>query len=438
MSKQESESMFKLSEGIEEYFLSNELQVILKPSKTSSSVSTWIFYRVGSRNERPGVTGASHWCEHMLFKGGGKLAKGDVFNLISTEGGRNNAFTDHDLTAYYETLPKNRLDLGLFIESERMANSAFDPAEVESERHVVISEREGAENQPPYLLREEVYATAYHVHPYTWPVVGWKSDLQTMTRDDLYQHYTKYYHPNNATLVVTGNFEIDYAKSRIDALFSRIKEGNKPPRNVPFPEPEQKGERTTRIVAPGTLNYLAIAYHIPETIHKDTPALLVLSAVLGGWRGLIGFFGERFVPKTNRLYRSLVEGKIATEVNTYFQVSVDPGLLYFELPLLPSTKLEDAKRTFFSEIEKAKDASPTPDELRIAFNQIRSWHAYENDGVTLQALSLGFMEVIKKKDLADTLVNQALSTSPEDVQRVATKYFSERNRTVGEYVCEGQ
>lgn len=436
MGQQKSDSVFRLTEGVEEYFLSNGLQVLLRPVKSSNSVSTWIFYRVGSRNERPGITGSSHWCEHMLFKGGGKLAKGDIFNLVSSEGGRNNAFTDHDVTAYYETLPKKRLDLGLFIESERMANSAFDPGEVASERQVIISEREGSENHASYQLREEVYSTAYHVHPYTWPVVGWKSDLVAMTRDDLYQHYRRYYHPNNATLVVTGNFEIHEAKSQIDSLFSKIKAGEKPPRNVPSQEPEQKGERSTKIVAPGTLDYLAAAYHIPETVHDDTPALLVLSAILGGWRGLIGFFGDRFVPKTNRLHKRLVEGKIASEVNTYFPVSIDPGLLYFDITLLPESNLNEAKSALFSELERAEDVPPSESEMKVAFNQIRSWHAYENDGIMLQALSLGFMEVIQRKELGDKLILDALSVKPEDVQRVAKKYLSGKNRTVGEYIRE--
>ena len=155
------QDIFRVSNGVEEFFLENGLQVLLKPNPDSSAVSTWIFYKVGSRNERPGITGASHWCEHMLFKGGGKLGKGDVHTLVSAEGGRNNAFTDHDITAYFETLPKSKLELGLFIESERIANSEFDSKEVDKERHVIISEREGSENYPTYQLREEIYSLAY-------------------------------------------------------------------------------------------------------------------------------------------------------------------------------------------------------------------------------------------------------------------------------------
>ncbi len=158
-------SEFELISGLEEHNLDNGLRVLLKPVPTSTVVSTWIFYRVGSRNESPGVTGCSHWCEHMMFKGGGKLGKGEVHTLVSNEGGRNNAFTDQDLTAYFETLPKESFETALFIESERMRNSAFDPKEVESERQVIISEREGSENYPTYLLREELYAMSFRMHP---------------------------------------------------------------------------------------------------------------------------------------------------------------------------------------------------------------------------------------------------------------------------------
>ena len=229
MSKNILKSSFNLLEGIQEFRLENGLQVLLKPVPSSSVVSTWIFYKVGSRNEKLGNTGASHWCEHMLFKGGGKLGKGDVHTLVSSEGGRNNAFTDHDVTAYYETLPRDRLDLGLFIESERMSNAAFDPQDVESERQVIISEREGSENYPQYLIREEIFATAYHQHPYMWPVVGWKADLRNMTRDDLYHHYKRYYHPNNAILVVCGNFDQEKTSAEITNLFSKIPAGE----NIP-------------------------------------------------------------------------------------------------------------------------------------------------------------------------------------------------------------
>ena len=425
---------FKLADGLKEFTLENDLQVILKPVEASRAVSTWVFYSVGSRNERPGITGSSHWCEHMLFKGGGKLGKGDVHNLVSTEGGRNNAFTDQDLTAYYETLPADKLETGLFIESERMANSAFALSEVQSERQVIISEREGGENYPSYQMREEIYASAFHIHPYRWPVVGWKEDLRNMTREDLYHHYKRYYHPNNAILVVTGNFAPDTASQKIIEYFSGIPAGEKVSKKIEFTEVPQKGERISRIEQPGALDYLAFAYHVPEITHEDIPALLVLSAALGGWKGLVGFFGNRFVPKTNRLYKRLVEGRIASEVDTYFPVNIDPGLLYFDLTLVPDVEIPRAREEFLDEVEKIKDVPLSSSELKVAFNQIKSWHAYENDGISLQALSLGVMATIAgEKGFADSLVSRSLAVTADDVQKAARRYLTEKNRVSCEY-----
>lgn len=423
---------FKLASGVEEFFLENGLQVLLKPNPDSSAVSTWIFYKVGSRNERPGITGASHWCEHMLFKGGGKLRKGDVHALVSAEGGRNNAFTDHDLTAYFETLSKSKLDLGLFIESERMANSEFNPMEVERERQVIISEREGSENYPTYQLREEIYAMAYRVHPYRWPVVGWKSDLKRMTRNDLYTHYKSFYHPNNSILVLTGNFDVGEATSKIRSMFGQIHEGETVLRKILFEEPVQIGERRGKIVQKGTTNYLGVAFHLPEITHNDIPSLVVLASVLGGWGGLIGIFGDRYVPKVNRLYKKLVQGRIASEVNTYFPVSADPGLLYFELTMFPGVSAKKAESKLISELERISDSPPTDLELNIAFNSIRASHAFENDGIASQALALGFMQTLGNRNLADEIVAKSLLTTTDDVQRAAKKYLLEENRVVCE------
>ncbi|MDH2899870.1 MAG: pitrilysin family protein [archaeon] len=427
---QSAQTLFRLANGVEEYSLENGLKILIKRIPTSSTVSVWVFYRVGSRNETLGTTGSSHWCEHMLFKGGGKLGKGDVFRLISNEGGRNNAFTDHDLTTYFETLPRDKLELGLFIESERMAHSAFEPSEVESERQVIISEREGAENYPVYQVREELFASAFHAHPYRWPVVGWKSDLKTMTRDDLFTHYARFYHPSNAILVLTGNIDPNDALSKVRKYFSAIPQRESPGQKILFEEPEQMGERTSAINKPGALDYLGVGFRIPRTTHKDIPSLIVLSAILGGWKGLIGYSGDRFVPRSNRLYRALVENKIASEVTINFPINLDPSLLHFIVTIMPNSTLEAARNALLSEFAKIADSPPEEDEIYVALNQIRSWHAYENDGTTSQALTLGIMEIIEKRFLADNLVEQCLKVSPDDVQVVAKRYLSEKNRTV--------
>jgi zinc protease len=427
--------LFKLANGVDEFVLENGLKILIKPIPTSSTVSVWVFYRVGSRNESPGTTGSSHWVEHMLFKGGGKLGKGDVFRLVSNEGGRNNAFTDHDVTTYFETLPKDKLDVGLFIESERMVNSAFEPREVESERQVIISEREGGENYPTNQVREELFASAFRAHPYRWPVVGWKNDLKTITREDLFAHYKRFYHPNNAVLVLTGNFDVKAAISKISKYFSGIPPEGKYDRKMSplSEEPDQLGERISKISKPGILDYFGVGFKIPQTVHNDTPSLIVLSAILGGWRGLIGFWGDKFVPRSNRLYKALVEGKIASEVNTYFPISIDPNLLYFIITIMPDSSIKAAKSTLFSEFAKISDSPPGDDELLVARNQIRSWYAYENDGTTSQGLTLGMMEMIEKRSLADEIIEQSLKVSAEDVQSVARKYLIEKHRTVCTY-----
>src|SRR2546427_705736 len=180
------------------------LKVVLRPIPETKALSTWVVYRIGSRNEVPGMTGSTHWVEHMLFKGGGKLGKGDIDKFISRLGGKMNAFTDTDYTMYFETIPASAMDTALMIESERMRNAAFDPKEVEAERTVVISEREGAENQPEFLVDEELWGLAFHVHPYHWTPIGYKQDLASLDREPLYHHYLRYYAPNNASLILVG------------------------------------------------------------------------------------------------------------------------------------------------------------------------------------------------------------------------------------------
>jgi zinc protease len=206
-------------DGIINYILNNGLQVLLKPVHTAPVVSNWVWYRVGGRNEQPGKTGISHWVEHMMFKGTPTFPKGRIMLEINRNGGVLNGFTGQDYTAYFETLPADRLELGLQIESDRMANSLIDPDEVASERTVIISEREGSENNPKWSLYEEVMATAFHVHPYGDMVIGWKEDLQNISRADLYEHYKMYYGPHNAILVIVGDIDTNRVRTQIDELF---------------------------------------------------------------------------------------------------------------------------------------------------------------------------------------------------------------------------
>src|SRR5881397_436842 len=231
--------------------LDNGLTVLLDPMPEAAAVSVWTGYKVGSRNARPGITGATHWVEHMLFKGGGKLKKGEIDAIVGRIGGKFNGFTDTDFTIYFETLPPDHLDTGLMIEAERMRNAAFDPQETESERGVIISEREGGENNPKVILSEELWHLAFHVHPYHWPVIGWKTDLERIQRDELYEYYRQHYAPNNAVLAIGGAFSEADAMRKVEGHFGAFR-----PENQPAPlavtEPPQDGERRGVIRRAGT------------------------------------------------------------------------------------------------------------------------------------------------------------------------------------------
>src|SRR5438445_259667 len=235
--------------------LENGLKLLIQPSHHAPVVSTWIWYRVGSRNEQTGITGVSHWVEHMLFKGTEQMAKGDVFRLTARHGGHNNAFTSEDFTCYFETVPAVAWELALDIEADRMVNSRFDADEVESERTVILAERQGSENNPSFQLSEELGAAAFRVHPYRWPVIGHSCDLRSISRDDLYQHYRSYYAPGNAVLVIAGDVDPEAALAAVQARFGSLEPRPAPP-PVTAVEPPQWGERRVMVRRPGSVPYL--------------------------------------------------------------------------------------------------------------------------------------------------------------------------------------
>ena len=210
--------------------LANGLDVFLVEDHSAPIATFWTWYRVGSRNELPGLTGISHWVEHMQFKGTERIAKGQIFGDVSRIGGTLNALTSQDWTAYHETLPVAQLDLSLTIESDRMSNSLFDTAEVDSERTVILSERQGSENRPGFALYEEVAGTAFRAHPYRHMVIGYEGDLRMMTRNDLYDHYRRHYHPGNAFIVSVGDFSAPELLERIQRKFGDIAQGTQIPR----------------------------------------------------------------------------------------------------------------------------------------------------------------------------------------------------------------
>jgi zinc protease len=408
-----------------DYTLDNGLQVLLKPVHTAPVVTTWVWYRVGGRNEQPGKTGISHWVEHMMFKGTPTFPKGQIMLEVNRNGGVLNGFTSQDYTAYFEILPANRLDLGLRIESDRMAHSLFDPEEVSSERTVIISEREGNENNPKWALHEEVMATAFHVHPYGDMVIGWKNDLLNISRADLYEHYKMYYGPHNALLVIVGDIDVEWTRRQIDELFGRIPAGPTPP-PVAVSEPPQQSERRVFIRRPGTTAYFQAVYHACSGAHSDAAALLMLEAILSG-----ASFGGSATHRSARLYRALVETDIANDAEASYYPMIDPGTISFDGTIRTGRTLAEFEQVFEAEIERLLHEPVSEAELAKVLKQTRAQLAYAMERVSNQARWLGWLEMLGDWRRFDSLADNLAAVTAEDIQAVAQKYLNPSNRTIG-------
>ena len=270
--------------------LSNGLSVSLKEIHNAPLVSNWLWYRVGSKDEVTGLTGISHWTEHMQFKGTTKYPSAVLDRVISREGGYWNAFTFLDWTTYFETMPADKIDLALQLEADRMRNSLFDPEEVESERTVIISERQGSENEPLFKLGEEVQAASYRVHPYHHSIIGDMADLETISRDDLYNHYCTHYVPDNAVLAIAGDFKTEDMLSRIQELFEPIPCGDERSR-LDRAEPPPPGEKSLTVEGPGETTFVQVAYQAPAGGDPDFFSCVVLDSLLTGPSSLNMFGG---------------------------------------------------------------------------------------------------------------------------------------------------
>lgn len=415
--------------------LSNGLLVLLKEVHTAPIVSHWLWYRVGSRNERPGSTGISHWVEHMQFKGTSQFPGGFLDKAISRVGGTWNAFTFLDWTTYYETMPADTIDLALQLEADRMVNSLFDEEDIASERTVIITERKGNENQPLFRLSEELQAISFRIHPYHHEVIGDLDDLQTMVKDDLYDHYRRYYVPNNAVLTVAGSFASERMLRRIQELYEEIPAGPDGHQHV-RPEPTPTGERRVTVEGPGDTTYIQFAHRTPEASHEDFFPLTVLDSLLTGPSNL-NMFGGGISNKTSRLYKSIVENELAVAIQGGMQVTIDPFLHNMTIVLHPERKPDEVLNAIVDEISILQDTPPRADELSRAVKQARALFAYGSESITNQAFWMGFSEMFDTYDWFTTYLEKLAAVTPEDVQRVAQKYLRPRNRIVGIYLPTG-
>ncbi len=416
--------------------LSNGLLVILKEVHTAPLISHWLWYRVGSRNELPGGTGLSHWVEHMQFKGTQRFPTGVLDKAISRNGGVWNAFTYLDWTAFYETLPADKINLALQLEADRMENSLFESEEVETERTVIIAERRGNENEPTFRLSEAVHAAAFQVHPYQHEIIGSLADLQTIQRDELYHYYRSFYIPNNATLTLAGDFETAAMLESLNELYGALQPGKLPMRR-PEPEPGQFEQRVVQIDGPGETTYVEIGYHVPAAIHPDFLALNVASSLLSGASDL-SIFGGGLSNKTSRLYRALVETELAVSVYGGLQATIDPYLYSLSIISHPDSQPEHGIAALDHEIERLHERLVSQEELSRAVKQARALFVYNSESITHQASWMGFVEMFADQDWLNGHLERLSAVTPEDIQRVARKYLQPQNRVVGVYYPTGE
>lgn len=405
--------------------LSNGMKILVHEDHGVPNVAMYLFYTIGSRNERPGTTGISHYFEHMMFNGAKKYGPKQFDIQMEKAGGRNNAYTSRDITAYTDWFPRSALELMFDMEADRIRDLNFDPKIVENERKVVYSERRSrVDNDPFGALYEQLNAAAFTAHPYGWPVVGWASDIESWTMEDLKNHYRIGYAPNNCVMVVTG----DVTHDEVLALAKKYMEPiprQEPPPPVRTKEPEQLGERRVVVRRPAQLPIVMLSYHAPETKHADTPSLEVLASVLTDGR-------------SSRLYRRLVEkDQLALNIDGGTQDSLDPSQFIFSMQVRSGVDPAKAEAALYEELALAAKDGISEDELSKARNQLVAQFYRGLKTIAGKANLLGRYEIYNG-DYRKlwTAVDELKKVTAADVKRVAAQYFGEKNRTVATLIPE--
>lgn len=416
---------------VHEEVLDNGLRLLVQEVHTAPLATVWCWYKVGSKDESPGLTGVSHWVEHMNFRGTTNIPREKIKGIIEQYGGYWNGYTWIDQTTYTETATREALDRMLFIESERMARCLYDPADCEAERTVIISELQGGENDPEQLLDQELTATAFHAHPYRHPTIGWLPDLETMTRDDLYAYYRRFYVPNNATLVVVGDVETREVIAGAVRHFGGIPPGEIGRRSYTR-EPAQIGERRVVVAREGTTAYLKVGYHAPALGEPAFFPLLVLDAVLTGAKGLNlwASFRAAAPQRSARLYQALVNTGLASSVTGALMPTQQPFLYMISCTATEGTPLARVEEALFAEIERVRVSGITPAELRKARTQLRARLVFENDSITNIAHQLGYFETIASWREIESLSARIEAVTLEQVASAAAVRLQGSCRTV--------
>ena len=418
--------------GISKHSFENGLTVLVKEIHHVPLVSHWVWYRVGSRNERPGQTGISHWVEHMQFKGTPKYPIHTLDQAVSRDGGVWNALTYLDWTTYFETLPSHKLDIGLQLEADRMRNSLFDAHETELERSVVISERQGNENDPLFRLGEAVQKAAFNAHPYRGQVIGELADLKSITREDLYGHFRRFYTPTNAVIALAGDVDTKDALAKLGELYGDIP-GQSPDNQDPQPEISIGQAQWIELEGPGETVYLQLSYRAPAARDDDFFALMVLDSFLTGPSSLAMFGGGGVSNKTSRLYQRLVEQDLAVSVSAGLQATIDPYLYEMLVILPPQQPVEDVVKVIEGEIAALQDGHARQENIDQAIRQAKALFAYGSESITNQAFWLGYASMFADYNWFASYLRQIEQVTPERITQVARRFLNKEQRVTGVY-----
>jgi zinc protease len=400
--------------------LDNGLRVLLLEDHRSPIVTVQVWYRVGSRNELRGATGIAHFLEHMMFKGTPAHGRGQFARLVEQNGGQDNAFTSQDVTSYYVNIAADKLDLVFELEADRMQNLLLDPKDIESERQVVIEERRTrTEDDPGGFLGEEVSSIAFKAHPYGYPIIGWMEDIGRITPAEIRAFHNVYYVPNNAIVVVVGDFRGDDALDSITRRFGKIPRGADPP-PVLAVEPPPNGERRVIVRKQAELPIVYLAWHVPNQKSDDAAALEVLSTILAGGRA-------------SRLYKELVyRRQLALDAGgDYSYFSLDPNLFWFWATAMPGQTPETLEKELLAQVQGLKREPVSDEELARAKNQIEATTVFQEDSIHRRAALLARFELIGGHRLKDAFLAKIRAVTAADVQRVAGAWFPEDKRNVG-------
>ena len=408
------------ADDVNTFTLKNGMKVLVVEDFSIPNANMYLFYKVGSRNEYQGITGLSHFFEHMMFNGAKKYGPKQFDQTMEFNGGSNNAYTTENVTVYTDWFPASAADIIFDLEGDRISSLSIDPLIVESERGVVLSERRtGLENSPWRFLSQSMQATAFQEHPYHWPVIGYEDDMKNWTQTDLERYFKTYYAPNNCVVVVSGAIKTDEVKRLAKKYLEPIPAQPEPPK-IHIVEPPQTGERRITVQKEVATPYLMIGYHTPETKNEDYYALNILSSILS-------------TGKSSRLYASLVDEKqLATQVFTDFGDSFDPNLFNVYAVANKNGNETDLENAIYIEIEKIKKEGITETELQKVKNQKLMEFYDQIETINGKSNNIGTYEVFfgDYKKMFDAPANYNKVTRA-DVQNVAQKYFAKSNRTVG-------